>query len=247
MVVAIEDPAFGQARTQFQEVGRQTARARERERETGQRQRARRPGGDLPSGGAGTGFVSSTHPCLALAQDKSGSARRLSGQVEPARFGQGERAVGLDNQDHGLCVTQDILTDRQKPIRHELKAEKALPCDAQRIQPRPEKLGRACRKPEYRAVAACQARQKKGERAAALERGSDQKLMQRACRKTAIEMTIDRVIACLQAQMGVVCMVASLDLPDVPAQGVECSIVHALLLSVKNRRRTCRAKASEIW
>ena len=199
MVGAIEDPAFGEPRTQFQEVGRQTARAGERERKTGQRQQARRLGGNLPSGGAGTGFVSSTHPCLALAQDESGSPCRLSGQVEPARFGQGERAIGLDNQDHGLCVTQDILGDWQKTIRHELEAEKATARDAACIQPSSEKLGGACRKPENRAVAACQARQKKGERAAAFERGGDQKLMQRATRQTAIEMMIDRVIACLQA------------------------------------------------
>lgn len=199
MVVAIEDPAFGQSRTQFQEGGRQTARAGERERETGQRQRARRLGGDLPSGGAGTGFVSGVCACFALAQDKSGSPCRLSGQVEPAGFGQCERAIGLDNHDHGLCVTQNILGNRQKTIRHELKAEEALPCDAQRIQPRPENLGRACGEPEYRAITLRQARQEKGERAAALEWGNDQKLMQRATRQTAIEMTIDRVIACLQA------------------------------------------------
>lgn len=143
--------------------------------------------------------MSSTHPCLALAQDESGSPCRLSGQVEPAGFGQRERVIGLDNQDHGLCVTQDILGDRQKTIRHELKAEEALPCDAECIQPCPEKLGGPCGEPENRAIAACQARQEKGECAAALERRSDQKLMQRASRQTAIEMTIDRVVACLQA------------------------------------------------
>ncbi len=199
MVVAIKDPAFGQSRPQFQEVGRQTARAWERECKTGQRQRARRLAGDLPSGGAGTGFVSGTHPCLALAQDEAGSPCRLSGQVEPARFGQGERAIGLDNQDHGFCVAQNILGNRQKTIRHELETEEALPCDAECIQPCPEELGGACRKPENRAIAARQAWQKKGERTAALERRSDQKLMQRATRKTAIEMVVDRVIACLQA------------------------------------------------
>lgn len=185
--------------------------------------------------------------CLALAQDESGSPCRLSGQVEPARFGQGERAIGLDNQNHGLCVTQDILADRQKTIGNELEAEKASPCDAQRIQTCPEKLGGTCGEPEYRAIAARQARQKKGERAAALERRSDQKLMQRARRQTAIEMVIDRVIACLQAEIGVVCMVASLDLPDAFAQCVECGVVHVLLLSRRNIRRTSGAKASEFW
>ncbi|GEL54894.1 hypothetical protein ABO01nite_29010 [Asaia bogorensis NBRC 16594] len=243
MVVAIEDPAFGQSRTQFQEVGRQTARAGERERETGQRQRARLLGGDLPSGGAGTGFVSSYCACLALAQDESGSPCRLSGQVEPARFGQGERAIGLDNEQHGLCVTQDILGDRQKTIGNELEAEKASPCDAQRIQPCPEKLGGACRKPENRAIAACQARQEKGERAAALERGSNQKLMQRARRQTAIEMVIDRIMAYLQAQMGVVCMVASLDLPDASAQCVECGVVHDAPPFWKEHKENARGKS----